>query len=230
MKLHDLTHIMRITAYHDNYAVYMQQFDDHFLSGVIDRSETVLLADQPGLIFILKDDLVELCPYDGTANRYYNLKTGEWCSRPSYPESNEFKDDAETPEGMIPVGPHTYAYEAANGCYGFIDKSGKEIYPPVSSVFSRSRHADRFVVTDEQNHRGVIDAEGNILLPFLYDGIFYYRNLSCYSARKDGRVGLLNEQGNQLLPFEYDCVCVGADDGLSCVGVCKDGHGYFINI
>ena len=54
---------------------------------------------------------------------------------------------------------------------------------------------------------GLIDFEGNILIPISYEDLNFKTDSSRYiSARKDGKYGLINSLNEELLPFSYDAI------------------------
>jgi len=58
---------------------------------------------------------------------------------------------------------------------------------------------------------GLIDIEGNIVLPFEYEDIIC-EHLGDIFVKKKGKWGIVNEDNEQLLPIEYDYIAYAWDD------------------
>lgn len=63
-------------------------------------------------------------------------------------------------------------------------------------------------VNEEENKRyGLIDFDGNIVVPISYEDLFFKVNVSKYIvAKKDGKYGLINAMNEELLEFNYDAL------------------------
>lgn len=60
---------------------------------------------------------------------------------------------------------------------------------------------------EEVKKYGLIDYEGNIVIPVSYEDIFFKTNNSQYIvAKKDGKYGLINSLDEEMLDFSYDAI------------------------
>ena len=99
------------------------------------------------------------------------------------------------------------AVENADGLYGFIDKTGKEVIP------CQYYHAEGFsdglaVVTDCVNfHEGYIDRNGNVVIPFQYDLAFSFSEglaaVRYYWPNGLWDEGFIDKTGVEIVPHKY---------------------------
>lgn len=60
---------------------------------------------------------------------------------------------------------------------------------------------------EEQQKYGLIDLEGNIIIPVSYDDIFFKTDNTRYIvAKKDGKYGIISSTNEELLPFNYNAI------------------------
>jgi len=108
-----------------------------------------------------------------------------------------------------------------DGKFGFIDTNGNEIIPLAydncglyhgtinnirkGMIFSWHSY-DKAVSVCQNGKWGMIDQEGNVVIPLKYDTIKGYMSdrKSVVWAVKDGKHGALDREGNIVIPFIYD--------------------------
>lgn len=74
---------------------------------------------------------------------------------------------------------------------------------------------------DETTKYGLINLEGNVVIPLIYDDINFKSDSSRYiAAKKDGKYGLINANNEELLAFEYDAIEVYNNN----IVLVKDNH------
>jgi hypothetical protein len=63
-----------------------------------------------------------------------------------------------------------------------------------------------FIVKDEKGKAGLINEEGNPILPFGYDEILPLKVMDYVAVKKDGKFGVVNFKNELILPFRFDKV------------------------
>jgi hypothetical protein len=104
--------------------------------------------------------------------------------------------------------------------YGYIDKTGREIVPPIYED-AQTQFTEGLAAVKLHNKYGVIDLEGNTAVPFVYDSVAFSdirheRAPAGFSEGRmvvmtDGRYGLIDRTGAVVAPFVYD----GMDGGFA---------------
>ena len=79
----------------------------------------------------------------------------------------------------------------------------------------------------DESFCGVIDENGNTIIPFEFSLISRYDDVYKVSCSDTQLYGLYSLTGETILPCEYDNVIVG--DTLDYIAVCKNGEWYYIN-
>ena len=60
---------------------------------------------------------------------------------------------------------------------------------------------------EEQQKYGLIDLDGNIIIPVSYDDMFFKTDNTRYIvAKKDGKYGIISSTNEELLPFNYNAI------------------------
>ena len=76
-----------------------------------------------------------------------------------------------------------------------------------------SRNKPLLEVRDKPNGKfGVMNFDGEIVVPIEYDEFVYGYYYGSIIAKKDGKIGLIDPEGRELLPFEYDDVVYNCVD------------------
>lgn len=112
--------------------------------------------------------------------------------------------------------------------YGFIDRFGKEIVPPIYGC-ARSFSEGMAPVQDMDNYEwGYIDNTGKLVIPMKYGfvGDFHEGLASVY---KDGIHFYINKKGYKAIPFESNEIIRRFDDGLAVIGSYTDERQYLID-
>lgn len=73
---------------------------------------------------------------------------------------------------------------------------------------------------------GYVDSLGQIMIPFEYDKIGFFKDGFAWS-KKDGKIGVIDQNNQIVIPFEYDNLSGGSNKNTSfnegLLGLCKDG-------
>jgi hypothetical protein len=104
---------------------------------------------------------------------------------------------------VVGVGEVIYADDDEWGdlfhTYGVIDTSGNFVIPMGDFDYINS-FSGGVATASRDGQVGLIDRDGNVILPFEYNWIGYFEN-GMASASKDGQHGLIDRDGNVLIPF-----------------------------
>ena len=88
------------------------------------------------------------------------------------------------------------------GKWGMINTKGEWIVEPIYTVLSAPQLGSRIV--GDGTHYGLLDLEGNIILPVEYDDIHLSNREGCLMLVKDGRAKLVNRELETVEPFVFD--------------------------
>ncbi len=131
-------------------------------------------------------------------------------------------------EGMAIVGMLQRGRFKTSGKYGFLDTTGREVFPPVfddidynsSYLWGNRRRVQR------NGRFGFVDTyTGRLVVPLRYESSLPSGDSLC-CLKLNGRWGLVLHSGRTLIPFQYDQVSTFTE-GLARVG--KDGRFGHIN-
>lgn len=89
--------------------------------------------------------------------------------------------------------------------WGFIDKIGKEVMPPIYDYQSIFREGVANV--SKNNKYGLIDSRGNIIIPFEYD-LIHPAFDGMVPVKKGDKFGIFDVKGKQVLDFIYEDVSI----------------------
>lgn len=112
----------------------------------------------------------------------------------------------------------------ADGKYGYIDKTGKEIIP--AQYDSANSFEDGLAAVCKDGKCGVIDTNGNIVIPFQYDSS-YGTGDGYATFSLDGKFGLVDTNNRVILPLEYDDITPVSEGVAYAI---QDGILYIIEI
>lgn len=93
--------------------------------------------------------------------------------------------------------------------WGLIDKEGKEVIPFIYRSLAKCKNADRYIATDGEKRKGVIDSKGNIIIPFEHDyiaqlnGYTTLSNLLFFCRKNDEGYAAMNQDGEEVNPNRY---------------------------
>lgn len=91
--------------------------------------------------------------------------------------------------------------------YGLKDKTGKVLVKPIfSSINNYGSTKNRIKASLSYGKEGLIDSNGNIIIPFEYSSIYLNRNI--YTVQKNGKYFLFDYYGNKLLKKSYDEITI----------------------
>ena len=91
-----------------------------------------------------------------------------------------------------------------NQAFGVIDTLGRVLVEPKYGFIQPYSHG-RAIVSHE-GYFGVIDLNGNWIVPLEYDFISGFDSYGIASVRKDGKIGLINKVARLMVPLEYESV------------------------
>lgn len=94
-----------------------------------------------------------------------------------------------------------------NGKHWRLDKYGNRL----NEEFEFIREEERSFVARKDSLLGLIDNEGNVILPFEYEDIIC-QHLGNIYVKKHGKWGVVDDDNKQLLPFKYDYIADAWDD------------------
>jgi hypothetical protein len=87
-----------------------------------------------------------------------------------------------------------------NGRKGFCDKSGVEVIAP---IYDDIECYNGVIYAKIGDMKGVIDKQGNVVIPFEYTNILYEPKSDCYSIELYGKKGMCDKMGNIIVPTIY---------------------------
>ena len=101
-----------------------------------------------------------------------------------------------------------------NGLFGFRLADGTQIAPNIYRYVDEF-HGDYCKVYLDDNQCGMIDRNGNTIVPCLYAGL-EYPSCGRILAVRNGLAGFLDMHGNEVIPFTYrmassfseNCACI----------------------
>lgn len=115
-----------------------------------------------------------------------------------YNGSNFMDEEAKFQDGIVGV------CLLSNGKMGFVNRYGEEV---VSCTYDCYFHSTEFIngiaVLAKDDFKGCINREEEIVIPFVYDGIWHNEEAGLVFVSKDELHGCYDEQGKELVPLEY---------------------------
>jgi hypothetical protein len=197
-------------------------FDD--MRGIQDDLIWVMINNKIGFIDMEGNETVPII-YDSLSNFYDGAALFSRDGVSGFVDA--FGNEIVLPENWRVVSDSDFFSEGLtavenNGLLGFINKSGDLVIPfeyhfrytvpgPLAStVVARYDFIDGYAVVPI-NYRfyhykyGVIDIEGNTVIPFIYNHIRLFSE-GLAAAEIDGKWGFIDTQGNAVVPFDYDYV------------------------
>jgi hypothetical protein len=95
------------------------------------------------------------------------------------------------------------------GKVGFVNTKGKEIYPPTFDFYDYNEKGDMrhlIRVSIPNKGMGMINADGEIVLPMEYDMVERFSRYGLIKVSKNERYGLVNYEGKTIVPPVYEYV------------------------
>jgi hypothetical protein len=94
---------------------------------------------------------------------------------------------------------------------GVIDTSGTIIISPIFAfIHNNKKLKNLFEVgnkVDNKFKRGFINLQGAVVIPIVYDFVFYFGN-DVISVAKNGKIGVVNTLNTIILPVEFDNISI----------------------
>lgn len=103
-----------------------------------------------------------------------------------------------------------YRYDNKNYYSIYGDTAGNILIPEREQMIGPFQNRNWAMVggsagSDEASfNAGVIDREGNELIPPIYDRINYCHAKQCFSVKQGGKIGLIDLTGKPILPLKYE--------------------------
>ena len=95
-----------------------------------------------------------------------------------------------------------------NKKYGLINlKSQQVLLPPIYKHLRLEKSPDGSIllfVSNEMNQQGILDIDGNIIVPLEYESLVINRQKTLIRGRKNGKTGWLDFNGNEKIPFIHN--------------------------
>jgi len=164
--------------------------------GIInDKGQTVLPCEYNCIRFQENSNLMMVSRNAESAG-FMNRQL-EWVIPPKYNEQPwcDLETDNLFSYGMIVV-------EDSSFQYGVVDSFGNEVLP-CRYQWLEIAGPDFFVINGDK--AGVINRNGDTVIPFVYDYLRFLGNNS-FETRKQGQCGVISTSGQEILPFVYESV------------------------
>jgi len=133
-------------------------------------------------------------------------------------------------QGLAPVG--IYVDEEIWYRYGFIDKTGEFVIPPIYTSLKYNEHGTEYrffgetgtvTVGNASREYGMIDKNGNVVIPFEYEYLSTYSE-GLIGFMQDNTYGFLDDKGNVVIENKY----LDASDFNNGLALAYDGEKYYI--
>ncbi len=115
-----------------------------------------------------------------------------------------------------------------NGRFGVIDAEGAVIIEPKYQELNRE---SSFYYAKLQSKHGLLDFNGKVLIPFIYDHLRapHYYSTEYWLVKKDEKFGIVNLKGELIAPIKYDGI-YQAYAGLRFIAHTKDSTGFHFGV
>jgi len=110
-----------------------------------------------------------------------------------------------------------YAYfQTKEDRWGVINDKGEEIIPAIYSFVATNTirmegqedaqpiFSDGLACVADGYDYGAIDKEGSVVIPFIYNFIYPFRDGCAIAVNKQGKYGVINTKGEEVIPFRFD--------------------------
>lgn len=174
-----------------------------------------------GLAVVIKNGLGGVIGKDGREilqPKYIGLRTVDTCMIAQKGERLYFYDlegnEISSSPGNQVVQSNDVLYISMDDKMGFADKNGKVILEPIYMQIRPIPEKELILVQNEEYEFGVLDYEGQIVVPF-----HYYDSVSFMGERAvvglDEKYGVLRCDGTQEVPIEYDKIRLFSDGSMA---------------
>ena len=101
------------------------------------------------------------------------------------------------------VGPFYHGLAAVqDGKWNLINEKGIRITPSFQYIYYCS-NTQQWIIIGNNDKKGLLDKEGNVILKLLYSHIGFYIN-GLRSVQKDEKYGFIDSEGKEVIPCEYE--------------------------
>ncbi len=176
--------------------IYNQRFNEGFSR--VKEDGNLSLVDKTGKeVLTLPHDCYSVCNFnDGVAVLHFEPgdiwyifdKTGNVKAR-----LKDYRYVSGFSEGFAQV--------AKDGKYGFVDKNGKDVVPPIYDDVQDFNEGIAQVQKDGKY--GFVDQTGKEVVPLIYDSVDSF-NDGLARVEKDGKYNFIDKTGKEVVPSEYD--------------------------
>jgi hypothetical protein len=87
---------------------------------------------------------------------------------------------------------------------GYLSRDGQTMIPAIYDLVLVKPEQKLAVVIDVNDKWGIVDLQGNIIIPLEYDDLTSFDEQGLAAAEKQEKWGWINRQGAIVIPFEYD--------------------------
>jgi hypothetical protein len=174
----------------------------------INKSGEIVLTDRVNPLSRYNEGLINC--NDNENWGYMNI-AGEIVVNPIFAYARPFYEGK---AAVAPV-PLEQKHKRTERFYGFIDKTGKMVIPPIYQGADLKFSEGLCAV--QNDGFGYIDITGELVIPYqFYLGNHFSEGLACVQFTEDGKYGFINKEGSVIVPPAFD----SADDyknGLAAV-------------
>jgi hypothetical protein len=162
----------------------------------INKSGEIVLTDRVNPLSRYNEGLINC--NDNEKWGYMNI-SGEIIIKPIFANARPFYEGK---AAVMPV-PLKGKPKRTERFYGFIDKSGKMVIPPVYQGADLKFSEDLCAVHNDRF--GYIDLKGELVIPYqFYLGDHFSEGLACVQFTEDGKYGFINKEGSVSVPLIFD--------------------------
>jgi len=164
------------------------------INEIIKISNEPSLERDSSLEFRTDLNLPELIPYRKGNKWGYCDRNKKIIIEPMYEEANLFNEKYRT------------AIVKFNGLFGIIDDNGKKKTPYIYDKLECIANSPNYFIANKGRRFGVIDLDGNTIIPFNYFDLKYFEEVFIASIYKGDNeyYGILDTLGHKITAFIYD--------------------------
>jgi hypothetical protein len=172
--------------------------EDMFTAGsFINRERRTVLAKRVALTSAYCEELIN-CKEEDEKWGYMNI-SGEIIVKPIFAYAHPFNEGKAAVE---PV-PLKRKHKRDEHFYGFVDKNGEMVIPPIYQGADLKFSEDLCAVWN--NKFGYIDPAGELVIPYEFNlGQHFLEDMACVQLTENGKYGFINRTGSAIIPPTFD--------------------------
>ncbi|CAA9198534.1 hypothetical protein FLA105534_02175 [Flavobacterium bizetiae] len=207
-------------------------YDEIFVTDISLKGENGSTFWRNGLILVRKNNqtayldknLKEVIPFGkyDSGERFNQNRIAIVSKNHKYGIINEFGKEIVKPEYDTLEHPEedyheSEIFEGKNKNYiTLLDKSGNKIYDKIKDYrFDFSRLGKKihrvYIIQNFKKQYGVVDAQGQIIIPFMYDVIQDFNGTANTVVELKGKSGIISSDNQILYPIDNDAIMTGKD-------------------